>query len=1180
MHFPNSQTIVAQNIPHYALVHLPDCYRRVRKLLKREKGNLRIDEYYPAVLECYQRRWEASSGPGITWAESVFAFRRFNVFLHSDSVTEGSNANKNTNIGAGLASKVKKIDGKVPAPIRGILKNPKTTSGKNNTSNSDKTTFVHSPGGSVHATVRDVNLSNRSANEVNEARKEKSASGNVSSEYEKHGYPKIPVNNVSSDVNTEFVIPAKVDYSGSAPLKEDRDKQANGAAAAPVGKDNNNNKSYASMVNSGSQKQQRPVNFRFLETSEQQEDVDIVLPREAIRKVQDKYDNTLFGYFLGKRIAFPVGKNFVTNNWGKHGLQRIMMNANGFFFFKFSNSKGLKEVLEGGPWIVRNSPIFLNVWTPSTILKKEELKNVVVWVKIHNVPLAAYSDDGLSMLASKIGKPKMLDSYTTTMCNESWGRSSFARAMIEILADQALKDELKIAIPIMEEEGFVKESMRVEYEWKPPRCASCCIFGHSDAQCPQNVKVYTKGSDVDSGGFKEVKGKRKAKQGVPIKQHKTRFEYRPVNKNDTTSVADPSSSESAVKTSNAYELLSDFSEGVNEPVNTAATSSEQRDKPKASTEDEDDDEVEVIWDESAQYMASNTKPNNSSEGASTPGLDGFNGKVFRSWDWTSNGNVCDKGTRIIMGWNTDVVDVMVIAQSDQVMHNQVIYKLDNKSFFCSFVYVANHYKQRRDLWADLCKHKCFAGDNPWVLLGDFNSALFLEDSFFGSSCMSIGVHEFKECVQNIEVMDINSSGFHYTWTHKPKHGSGVLKKIDRVMGNIQFCQDFPSSHAIFQPYRTSDHSPCILKLPNVQRDRPKPFKFANFLVHKKEFTEIVKCNWNVSVDCCKMYKVVKKLKTLKHPIRSLLYKQGNLHERVTKLRIELDQIQKTIDLNPSDERSRELETERTFTVLSKLNIIQVESCRLRIDTGGVAKALVAHYEAFLGTNSPETQFDPGGVFNSKLTSQKALDMVKNVTDDEIKAAMFSIGDNKAPGPDGFSSLFFKKSWDIVGGEVSNAIHDFFKSGRLLGEVNHTFLALIPKVTTPSMVTDYRPISCCNVLYKCISKIITDRIKDCLDDIVGINQSAFIPGRRISNNILLTQELMHNYHRNVGPPRCAFKVDIQKAYDTVDWKFLRAILEGFGFHQVMVNWIMTCVTSVSFSLSINGNIHGFFKGKRG
>nr|GFA34142.1 putative RNA-directed DNA polymerase, eukaryota, reverse transcriptase zinc-binding domain protein [Tanacetum cinerariifolium] len=173
-----------------------------------------------------------------------------------------------------------------------------------------------------------------------------------------------------------------------------------------------------------------------------------------------------------------------------------------------------------------------------------------------------------------------------------------------------------------------------------------------------------------------------------------------------------------------------------------------------------------------------------------------------------------------------------------------------------------------------------------------------------------------------------------------------------------------------------------------------------------------------------------------------------------------------------------------------------------------------------------------------------------------------------------------EAWDIIAQNVCNAVKGFFVNGVLLKELNHTIIALISKVTTPLKINDYRLISCCNVLFKCISKIISNRIKDSLMDLVSLNQFAFVPGRRISDNIMLTQELMHNYHLDRGPPRCASKVDIQKAYDIVDWVFLKDVLVGFGFHPRMIGWIMECVSSTSFSISINGYLHGYFKGKRG
>nr|XP_043626221.1 uncharacterized protein LOC122597720 [Erigeron canadensis] len=106
------------------------------------------------------------------------------------------------------------------------------------------------------------------------------------------------------------------------------------------------------------------------------------------------------------------------------------------------------------------------------------------------------------------------------------------------------------------------------------------------------------------------------------------------------------------------------------------------------------------------------------------------------------------------------------------------------------------------------------------------------------------------------------------------------------------------------------------------------------------------------------------------------------------------------------------------------------------------------------------------------------------------------------------------------------------------------------------------------------------LKGVLDMIVDENQFAFIPGRQISDNILLTQELMLNYHRKRGVPKCAFKIDIQKAYDSVEWRFLEKCLRSFGFYECMIAWIMRCVTTPAYTIAVNGEHNGFFHGRRG
>ncbi|GJW14567.1 mitochondrial outer membrane protein porin 2-like protein [Tanacetum coccineum] len=120
-------------------------------------------------------------------------------------------------------------------------------------------------------------------------------------------------------------------------------------------------------------------------------------------------------------------------------------------------------------------------------LKRDEVNKVPVWIKLYNVPVVAYSADGLSLIATQVGKPIMLDAFTSSMCEDAWGRISFARALVEINADSSLKHEVSMAIPLEDGSGYTSELIKVEYEWKPPHSADCKIFGHTNAKCPKRV---------------------------------------------------------------------------------------------------------------------------------------------------------------------------------------------------------------------------------------------------------------------------------------------------------------------------------------------------------------------------------------------------------------------------------------------------------------------------------------------------------------------------------------------------------------------------------------------------------------------------------------------------------------------------------------------------------------------
>jgi hypothetical protein len=121
-----------------------------------------------------------------------------------------------------------------------------------------------------------------------------------------------------------------------------------------------------------------------------------------------------------------------------------------FFFFKFDTQSGLEAVLEDGPWMIRKSPIILKIWSIDTRLCKEELTRILVWVKLHDVPIQVFEEDGISLIASFIGKPIMVDSYTSSMCKDSWGRSSFAWCLIEVSSEAELVEVVTIGVDAWE----------------------------------------------------------------------------------------------------------------------------------------------------------------------------------------------------------------------------------------------------------------------------------------------------------------------------------------------------------------------------------------------------------------------------------------------------------------------------------------------------------------------------------------------------------------------------------------------------------------------------------------------------------------------------------------------------------------------------------------------------------
>jgi hypothetical protein len=218
----------------------------------------------------------------------------------------------------------------------------------------------------------------------------------------------------------------------------------------------------------------------------------------------------------------------------------------------------------------------------------------------------------------------------------------------------------------------------------------------------------------------------------------------------------------------------------------------------------------------------------------------------------------------------------------------------------------------------------------------------------------------------------------------------------------------------------------------------------------------------------------------------------------------------------------------------------------------------------------------------KVTNEMNELLCRDFTTEEISDALFQIGPLKAPGVDGFPTRFYQHNWGTIKEEVINAVKLFFVTGQFLEGVNDTAIVLIPKCDQPETLKDFRPISLCTVIYKVIAKCMVNRLRPILGEIISINQSAFVPGRLITDNALVAFECLHFIEHNTKENKnfCAYKLDLSKAYDRVDWEFLKKVMQRLGFSQRWVDWIMSCVTSVRYQVKFNGSLLDSFSPSRG
>lgn len=601
-------------------------------------------------------------------------------------------------------------------------------------------------------------------------------------------------------------------------------------------------------------------------------------------------------------------------------------------------------------------------------------------------------------------------------------------------------------------------------------------------------------------------------------------------------------------------------------------------------------------------------------------------KLCPGWKFSSN-HSSDHDGRIILVWR-DTLNVQIISQSSQCITCRIIFPHQAPIIY-SAIYAFNVSSDREALWAELLSlHQSLDLDNCcWVIGGDLNQILHPSDHS-GSHVTTPDslMYQLQDCFLQMGVFDLRYIGPQHTWTNS-QPDAPISKKLDRLLVNATTLATFPNALATFLPPLISDHAPCILDLAfSLPQAGTHPYKFPNYLIKHPNFPQLLQDAWFRARNMCQtLAQLCWKLKVIKRDLRELNRENfSQIQERVSETNRLLQCAQVEALQNPSTstfQAERDLHQKWTFLLeieeiyfrqKSRINWLRDGDlntayfhriCQVRASYNCIRAFLsstgalitdpmemsvfaVAHFQSVLGPihyqppilyTHPDWFTDLNGF---TFPEDQRLNMISIPQDEEIKRLFFRLNPNKAPGPDGLTSAFFKSSWDTIGVEVITATKQFFATNFLPASANSTILTLVPKFPGATKITHYRPISCLNTVYKVVSRLLVRILKPILSTLILPSQTAFVKDRLLVENTTLAGELINGYHKNKGTKKITIKVDIAKAFDTLSWEFLFSCLQGLHLPSQLISRLRACICTTSFMLGYNGTVNGFFKGKRG
>lgn len=532
------------------------------------------------------------------------------------------------------------------------------------------------------------------------------------------------------------------------------------------------------------------------------------------------------------------------------------------------------------------------------------------------------------------------------------------------------------------------------------------------------------------------------------------------------------------------------------------------------------------------------------------------------------------------------------------------------------VYVPCCRVEKRRLWDLLAVVAAQSRGISMCIIGDLNSILVEGERVgIGGRDDSGERKEFRAFVEGSGLIDVPLQGRKFTCY---KSDGSCKSRIDRALINERWAETWRDTGLRGLPRSISDH--CAIVLQTMQVDwGPIPFRFVNAWISHPQYREVVEASWrDEGIVGWGSYVFKEKLKRLKEVLKVWNRDHfGNMDANICRLREEINDLDERDDeggLSEEEALRRRVATAHLILQLKNKKSLLAQKARMRwlkegdVNSKTFHRAIIhkRHSNRLLGLEiEGEWSEDPGRVkgavrdyfrnlfsrkasnlielpedlFQSKLVDADRAVLTEAFSEDEIRNAVWECEGAKSPGPDGFGFEFYKKSWEVIKGDLLRVFSEFHSNGKLARGCNSSFIALIPKKEGAGNLSQFRPISLIGSLYKLLATVLAKRLKKVIGKLIGENQSAFIKNRFILDGVVVLNEAIEDAKFSKAK-RMFFKVDFAKAFDSISWEYLLDVKRKMNFPEKWVKWIFECISTARANVLVNGSPSGEFALERG